>query len=545
MQWINELTTIMLYIIKTLRVFVLLGCIFCAASMRAATSDELLTLEAEMMKFYDGNDRGAFMRAAENLKTASREEGDDRMFYKAWGYQAIYEARNQYFQKANEVVKEMTAYARRDGSIYGEYAALHTEAMISLETQDYDAQEGAFYRALDFHHRHFPNESAFADLRELFKIAYDRGNYEKAKEIGYQIITDSSTDPQYKSRILFRLSNLAFVADDVEEFNRLYNEMERLEQIDGLDAINLYTELNRHIINGDYKESLLLVDKLPADTCAERKAIIYHRLGDDGNAYYYMMQYKRISDSLERVSYNQDMRNMYLRMNYNRLQLEEEFLAKQNTYLQYRFYIAVAIIIILILLFFTYRRYKFVRKLKWDIRMLRYGKTDAERALENLYELSRYEEKNDFSLDIPVNINKLCNYLASIIQKRCHKGVTAIFETEFPDDFKILSNPESLEKMLMFLLDISTRFTEEGIICLKCSDAEKCVRFSITDTSPGFDNLTDEGISDSTSHYSIVSFNICQSISRMLRGHIWHDEDYTHGTRFICEIPKRTITDNK
>jgi signal transduction histidine kinase len=345
--------------------------------------------------------------------------------------------------------------------------------------------------------------------------------------------------------MLFRLSVLAFNENNVDEFNRLYDEMKRLEKLGVTNPISLYTEVNHQIINGDYKGSLLLVDKLPADTCAERKALIFHRLGEDEKAYSYMVRYKQISDSIERASRNRELRSMYLRMNNNRLQMEDELLKQQNTYLQYRFYIAVAIIIILILLFFAYQRYKYVRMLKRDNMMLNYGKKDAETALKNLHELSLYEKKKELMLNIPVNINKLCNRLANVTQTHCRRSVTSIFQTEFPDDFIILTNTEALEKLLMYLLNNSARFTKEGFICLKCSDSEKYVRFSITDTSPVLDHQIDEDIADNTSQYSIVNLNICQSICRLLHGNIWYDEDYTKGARFIIEIPKRTKTNNQ
>ena len=38
--------------------------------------------------------------------------------------------------------------------------------------------------------------------------------------------------------------------------------------------------------------------------------------------------------------------------------------------------------------------------------------------------------------------------------------------------------------------------------------------------------------------YVGMNFNICQSISRLLHGRIWHDTDYTNGTRFCFVAPK-------
>ena len=532
----------MLYLIKFLRAFVVLGCILCAASMRAATSDELTSLENEMLKLINGNDREAFTRVAENLKTASLEEGDERMFYKAWGYQAIFEATNQYLQKANEITQEMIVYARQEGSVFGEYEALHTEAMVSLQTQDYEAQEKAFHRSLEFLRRHFPNESGIEDLRELFKIAYDNGDLAKAQDIAYQVLETPNVTPRYKNRVLSRLSSLVFRRNDVEEFNRLYNEMNKLSQMyDGI-TIHPYTKLNYHIINGDYEQALILVDSLSADTCAERKAIIYQRLGDYEKAYNYMYLYKQISDSIDRASHNQELNNLLLRMNNNRMRMEGDLLEKENNYLRYRFYVAVAIIFTLILLFLAYQRYKYIRKLKQNYTMLRYEKNDAETALKSLNEMSLYEEMKELPLDMPVNINNLCNRLASIAQKHCRMGAITIFQTELSDDFKLLTNPEALENLLTHLLNNSLHSTEEGILLLKCSGNEKCVRFSITHTSNGGNDLSDEDISDNTAQQSIVGLNICQAISRLLHGRIWRDTEYTDGTRYIFEIQK-TVTD--
>ena len=534
----------MLSIKKHLRLVILLGCMFFAASMNAATNDELISLEAEMLKYIDTNDREAFTRAAEKLKEASKEEGDERMFYKAWGNQAVYDATHQFDTDPLDIAKEMMDYARQEGSIYGEYAAMHARAMILLQKEDNNASEKAFLEAMDFRRRHFPNESAAEDLRELIKIAYYRGDITLAKKYGNQLLAEPNVSPHHKGRTLYRLCTMAFEENNVEEFNHCYEEMNRLAQTDGIKSVNLFTEVNYHIINGDYKQALLLVDRLAPDSCAERKAIIYHRLGDNEKAYEYMVLFKHLSDSIQRASHNRDVASLYLRMNNDRLRLEGELLTHQNSNLRYQFYLAVGIILILILIFFAYQRHKIVRMLKRDYRQLNYGKKSMERTLKDLHELSFYESKTNLPLNKPVKINRLCNHLTNIIQKNCHKGVTTVFQTEFPDDFEILTNPEALEKLLMHLLNNSSRFTEKGIIWLKCSDTVKFVRISITDTSPGLDDQTEEDSNDSTAQHSIINLNICQSISRLLHGHIWRDAEYTGGIRYIFDIQK-TTTDNK
>ena len=531
----------MLHLKKYLKIFLLLGCMFCAASLRAAVNEELISLEAEMLKYIGTDDREAFTRASEELLAASKEAEDERMFFKTWGNQGIYEATHQNPEGAFDIAQKMIDYARQEGSIYGEYASMHLRAMTLLEQQNYDEAQKAFLEAIDFRRRHFPNESSAEDLRELMKIAYYRGDIQSAKKYGYQLLAEPNVTPDHKGRTLYRLCTMAFEENNVEEFNHIYEEMNRLAQTDGIKSVNLFTEVNYHIINSDYKQALLLVDRLAADTCAERKAIIYHRLGDNEKAYEYMVLFNHISDSIQRASHNRDVASLYLRMNNDRLQLESELLTQQNSNLRYRFYFAVAAILILILLFIIYQRHKIVRMLKRERNMLDYGKKGMERSLKDLHELSFYESKTDMPLNIPLNINRLCNHLTNVVQKRCHKGVTTIFQTEFPDDFELLTNPEAFEKLLTHLLNNSLYFTDKGIIWLKCSNSEDFVRISITDTSHGLDNPTDK---DDSAQHSVINLNICQSICRLLRGRIWRDTEYTGGIRFIFEIPK-TVKDNK
>lgn len=535
----------MLHLKKHLRQIILLGCVFFAMSLKAGGNDELLGLEAEMMKYINTNDRESFTRAAEKLKATSKEDGDERMFFKAWANQGIYEATHQYYSKALEIAEQMMEYARQDGSIYGEYAAMHTKAMALLEKQDYDAAQKAFHEAIEFRHRHYPNESAAEDLRELMKVAYYRGDIAMAKNYGHQMLAEPNVTPHHKGRALYRLSIMAFDENNVEEFNHIYDEMNRLSQSSGIKSVNLFTEVNYHIINGDYKQALLLVDRLTVDTCAERKAIIYHRLGENDKAYEYMVLYKHISDSLEQVSHAREVGNLYLRMNNDRLRLERELLSHQNGQLRYRFYFAVGIIIILILLFIIYKRHKIVRMLKHDNRMLDYGKKGAERTLNELNELSLYESKKELPLTIPVKINKLCDHLANVTQHRCNQGVTTVFQSEFSDEFEIMTNLEALEKLLTLLLNDSSYFTTKGIIWLKCTEARDHIRFSITDMDQEYNKKSKNNLKDffaeeeENVRYSGMKFNICQSICRLLHGRIWRDRDFTDGTRFIFEIPKK------
>ena len=537
----------MSHIENHLRIFVLLGCVLCFTTTQAVSNDDLLSLEADMLEHIGTNERDSFLLISEKLKNASKEAGAERLFYKAWSKQAVYEATHQNFQRASEIEKDLTDYATNEQSIVGKYFSLHTQAFILQQQDDFEAAEKAYLQALDIRHKNFPKESAAEDLRELLKMAYQRNDYSKAKNYANRLLAEPNLTPHHRGRTLYRLSTIAFEENDVEEFNRIYDEMKRLMQTDGIRLLNFYTEVNYHIINGDYKQALRLADWLAVDTSAERKALIYHRLGDNEKAYEYMARYKHVSDSLTHVSHNNVVADLYLRMNNDRLRLERELLKHQNNQLLYRVYIGGAIIFILILLFLVYQRHRIVKLLRYDNTQLKHEK-DAERALKDLNELSQYESKTEIPLDNVIKLNKLCNHMSSFAQNHCRKEVTCEFLTEFDDDFEMTTNSDALERLLTHLLNYSVRYTHQGVIKLKCEEAGANVRFSVTDTSLGLGNKPKNHVvgmfaeEEDTVRYVGMNFNICQSITRLLHGRIWHDVDNTNGTRFIFEIPKSPNT---
>jgi signal transduction histidine kinase len=142
---------------------------------------------------------------------------------------------------------------------------------------------------------------------------------------------------------------------------------------------------------------------------------------------------------------------------------------------------------------------------------------------------------------MPVNVNQLCDRLASEAQKHSRRDVIVIFQTDFTDNFVLLTNSDALEKILNHLLNSSSQYTNIGLIWIKCVDMEECVRFSVTDTCMENGNFND---ANDIARISNMALNVCQSICRLLHGRIWHDMDYSNGVRFIIEIPKSTVIDN-
>ena len=527
-----------------IRLIVLLLFFFSSHVIWAASQDEITRLEADMLKHLISKDRRLFYIATDELKKDCKEDGNETLFYKAWSNQAIFEATLQNYQKAFDIAHEIMDYAQENNSIYGEYSALHAEAMILLQKQDYDAAEKAFLDAVEYHHKHFPNASAGEDLQELMKIANHRKDSKAGERYARQIINEPNVAPIHKGRALYRLSQQAFNKNDTVEFNHIYDEMMKLKKSDGIGTIRPIVEVNYNIMNGNFQEALELSDQLNEEERAERKAVIYHRMGDDANAYKYMMLYKRISDSITLVSHGNVVATCYVQMNNERLQLEQQLLEKQNNQLRNRFYMVIILLVLIVLLLLLWKGRKLINELRSTNFQLILKRKDAERALDDLNELSYYESKTELPLTTLISPNEVCNRQTSSLKPHCHKGVTTVFMTDFSDDFKIMTNPEALKKLLKHLLEYSARYTHKGSIKLSCTDSGQNVRFTITDNSEGLGGHRKNQLvgmflaQDHEIRYVGMNFNICQSITRLLHGRIWHDMEYTNGTRFCFEIPK-------
>ena len=212
-----------------LKLFSLLVCLLCSMAVHAITEDDLMRLEAEMLNYISSSERDSFTTVSNRLKEAAKEAGNERLFYKAWSKQAVFEAMHQNFARAEEIARDLSSYAQNDGPV-GQYYAAHTKATILMHKDDYAGAEQAYLKALSIRHQNFPKESAAEDLRELLKLAYLRGDNETAKRYANQLLAEPNLAPHHKGRTLYRLCQMAFEEDDVEEYNHIYEEMKRLMQ---------------------------------------------------------------------------------------------------------------------------------------------------------------------------------------------------------------------------------------------------------------------------------------------------------------------------
>ena len=357
----------------------------------ANNDTDLIKLQAEMLRLISTDDRDQFMKVTDQLKDESLKQGAERMFYKAWGNQATYEATHQNYTKAEEIANAIGKYAIDQNSFWGSYVTLHTKAEIALQRQDYQAAEDGYQKAVAFFHKYFPNESAGADLQELMKIANHRKDQKAGLRYARQILAEPNVAPIHKGRALFRLSQFAFNKNDKQLYDSIYNVLMELKNTDGIGTVEPVVEVNYHILNGNYAEAMRLCQDLSPEKQAERLAVIYHRMGKDKQAYEQMARFKKINDSIVLVSHGNVVASCYVQMNNERMKLEQKIMEDENTQLKRLLFYTIAIAIVIILGLIIWQRHQRVKLLEKQLAESDEARQKAEKA---------FDMKNEFISNI-------------------------------------------------------------------------------------------------------------------------------------------------
>ena len=561
-----------------------------------------MKLHSEMLRLISTTERDKFTDVTEQLKAECQKEGDERLFYVAWGNQSTYEATHQNYTLADEIADKIATYAEDQNSYWGNYVALHTKAVNALQKQDYEAAEDVFLKAVDFRHKYFPGESAGDDLQELMKIANHRKDQKAGLKYAHQILNEPDVAPIHKGRALFRLSQFAFNKNDKQLFDSIYTELMALKKTDGIGTIEPVVEVNYQIINGNYDEALRLCQELSPEKRSERMAVIYHRMGDNDKAYEYMDKFKKINDSIVLVSHGNVVASCYVQMNNERMKLEQKLLEDENAKLKRwtLFIIIGAIVIILALVLFQHHlRIKHLEKenaqldkdrkkaekafdmknefithitdelraplnpiegfsdilgtKEYDLKpeereqlssLIKDSSKHITRLIDELAELSLYESKKSLPINYTLSPNHLCRMMVDSMIPFCKPGVRMFFESDLPDDYAVQTNEEAIEALLKHLLRNAVQYTDQGVITLACTEHGDMIRTSVTDTGRGIPQGLREHVFDTFREMGDnvklqgLGLSICTVIVNLLGGRIWLDESYTGGSRFIFEIPK-------
>ena len=563
----------------------------------------IMKLKTEMLRLISTSERDNFTEVTEELKDVCQKNGNERLFYEAWGNQSVYEAAHQDYATADKIANQIADYAKDQNSHWGNYIALHVKAVNALQKQDYQVAEEGFKRAVEFRHKYFPNESAGEDLQELMKIANHRKDQKAGLMYAKQILAEPNAEPIHKGRALFRLSQFAFNKNNKELYDSIYNELMALKASDGIGTIEPVVEVNHEILNGNYEEALRLCEQLAPEKKAERMAVIYHRMGNDQKAYEQMAKFKKINDSIVLVSHGNVVASCYVQMNNERLKLEQKILEEENAQLRRWIVLIVIFFIVFFLAFLLLRHRRRISHLEEENKKLDEARKQAEKAfdmknefitnitnelraplnpiegfsdilgtkeyelqpeereqlshlikdssktitklIDELAELSLYESKKSLPMNYQLSPNHLCRHMVDSYRPKCKEGVRLYYETDLSDDYAIQTNQEGVTTLLRHLIENAIQYTDHGVITVKCEDYDDRVRTSVTDTGQGIPPERRPHVFDTfremgeNQKLQGLGLSICKSITTLLGGKIWLDESYTQGSRFVFELPKK------
>lgn len=456
---------------------------------------------------------------------------------------------------------------------------------------------------MDFRHKYFPGESAGDDLQELMKIANHRKDQKAGLKYARQILAEPNVAPIHKGRALFRLSQFAFNQNKKELYDSIYDELKALKESDGIGTIEPVVEVNYHIINGNYEEALRLCQDLSPESRAERMAVIYHRMGNNDKAYEYMAKFKKINDSIVLVSHGNVVASCYVQMNNERMKLEQKLLEEESEKWKRLFFYTLFGAVVLILAIVIWQHHMRIKRLEKENARLEKARKKAEEAfdmknefinnitnelraplnpiegfsdilgmkdmelqpdereeltqhikmsskhitkiIDELAELSLYESKKSLPNNYTISPNHLCRHMVDSMRPHCKEGVRMFFESELSDDYAVETNYEAIEALLRHLLDNAIQYTDQGVITLSVTEYGDMVRTSVTDTGRGIPPERREHVFDTFRELGEnVKLNglgmpICKAIVKLLGGKIWLDPDYTEGSRFIFDLPKK------
>jgi len=538
----------------------LLLTVLCLISLNIVAEENLhmVKMQSEMLRLLSTADKDKFTEVTEQLKAESQKQGDERMFYIAWGNQSTYEATHQNYVRAEEIANKIAEYAADQNSYWGNYIVLHTKAVNALQKQDYQEAEEEFKKAVDFRHKYFPGESAGDDLQELMKIANHRKDQKAGLKYARQILAEPNVAPIHKGRALFRLSQFAFNQNNKELFDSIYSELQALKASDGIGTIEPVVEVNYQIVNGNYDEALRLCQDLSPESRAERMAVIYHRMGNNDKAYEYMTKFKKINDSIVLVSHGNVVASCFVQMNNERMKLEQKLLEEENAKLKrwFQFTIIGAIIVAIVIIFalVLWRHRRRIKHLEKENALLDNARKKAEKAfdmknefithitdelraplnpiegfseilgmkevelqpeereqlsqhikdgskhitklIDELAELSLYESKKSLPINYTISPNHLCRHMVDTMRPRCKQGVRIFFESELSDNYAVATNHEAIEALLRHLLENAVQYTDQGVITVACSEYSDKVRISVTDTGHGIPTEQREHVFD-------------------------------------------------
>lgn len=566
---------------------------------------QCLALTIPVIYYFNTRETEQLEKAITTLQEVSRK--NDYLQYYYFG--SIYKVNHQMninstlraLQEA-ELIKEQ-AFA--DNYPYGIATCLRMMGNIYYARRETRTALDYYQQALEYSQKNLPEQDLAYIYWNISMLQQGLNQYETAYENAEKGIKCAKTQTNLYACML-RKCTLLYVLDRTEEFKSYYQECLKMTEKYGqtrkneLQALRIYN----YVLHGQYEKAHAIADSvdLPQDRMSYH-ADIYSKENKYKEAFYTFKELQHLQDSLGQLIQSADLSELNVRIGNEQLKRKAQQGESDRQLMILKFILIFFCFFATALIFYLYLRRKSIRKLQEKNEELTIARNHAEQAdkmktyfIQNMSHEIRTplnaivgfsqllsdpnlplddEEKQEFSslvlhnsellttlvndiLDLsalesgkyamnlaPHACNEMCRMILSTVTHRKPEEVELCYTSDVPDDFRIVTDEQRMQQVLINFLTNAEKHTEKGKIHLHCSITENPgkITFSVTDTGRGIPADKMDSVFerfkklDEFKQGSGLGLNICRIIAERLNGEVKIDKNYTGGARFLFILP--------
>ena len=228
------------------------------------TADDIRQLEEDMYRYYSDKQTDLFLETTRKLKEVCQRVGNDRLFYKAWGNEAIYIFTAGDRAKGLKIANEVYEHAVKTDCKIGLYSASYALGTLQNAIRSYDQAEALFLKAIECRQRYLPGESAAAAYLGLAKTYYQRGQFDEVVKYARKALAEPGVVDQHQMSA-WSFICIADINVDSARFVRDYLEREKVKKRLGHDDnYGSVIECRRAMLHGNLEEALHMADLVTA-----------------------------------------------------------------------------------------------------------------------------------------------------------------------------------------------------------------------------------------------------------------------------------------
>ena len=278
-----------------------------------------------------------FLQVTDELKEVSKQANNEELLYKAWANQAILLSSRGKRQQAQDIIKDMSEYARKSDSKYGLFTATQTNAHITSGLLMEDEAEELFLQCISYKEQYLPNLNIASIYIGLAKIYHNKKKKDKVLEMADKALHEPDLLPEHRIQALSHKCMAALIGyDNKEEFNRYYAELDKARKETGISlSLSRRLDVYHAELNGDYETMLALAQKLNNQSDKfKMSGKAYRLLGRWEEAYHTQVAYKKYSDSINSAEARNNALNQSLALDAARAENEAKDLKLKNQQLE-------------------------------------------------------------------------------------------------------------------------------------------------------------------------------------------------------------------